>query len=98
MQEGALERVDVRGGAMEQMHHRFRLLTEPGGGIAGRLPETWRSYSNVQEARLGALAMLRDPRVRRVAIVDDINVLELVEWIVSRNHVDAPVTSVAGSR
>ena len=96
MQEG--RSTGLMSGAMEQMQHRFRLLTEPGGGIAGRLPETWRSYSNLEEARVSALAMLRDSRVRRVAIVDDINVLELVEWIVSPNHVDPPVTSVAGSR
>jgi hypothetical protein len=46
----ALERVDLRRGAMEQMQHRFRLLTEPGGGIAGRLPETWPSYSKLKDA------------------------------------------------
>jgi hypothetical protein len=45
------------------------------------LPATWRSYSNIEEARLSALAIVRDSRIRRVAIVEDIYVLELVEWI-----------------
>ena len=62
-------------------------------GIAGTLPATWRSYSNIEEARLSALAMMREPRVRRVAIVEDINVLELVEWMDPRHGDDRSAAS-----
>jgi hypothetical protein len=76
------------------MHHRFRLLTDAMPGIAGTLAATWRSYSNIEEARLSAMAIARDSRVRRVAIVEDINVLELVEWIDLRRTGDRSAASV----
>jgi hypothetical protein len=76
------------------MHHRFRILTDAMPGIAGTLPATWRSYSNIEEARSSAVAIMRDPRVRRVAIVEDINVLELVEWMDPRHGDDRSAASV----
>ena len=60
------------------MHHRLTSLTDATPGIR-RPAETWRSYSNIEEARLSALAIMPDSRERRVAIVEDINVLELLE-------------------
>ena len=84
----------VQSGAIEQMHHGFRLLTDAMPGIAGTLAATWRSYSNIEEARLSAMAIARDSRVRRVALVEDINVLELVEWIDLRRTGDRSAASV----
>jgi len=50
-------------------------------GTPGVLPEAWRSYANVEEARIGARSALQDARVLKVAIVeDDDNPLRLVEW------------------
>ena len=52
--------------------------------IPGVLPEAWRCYDNLDEARIGALSALRDARVLAVAIVDDHNgPLRLVECMTS---------------
>jgi hypothetical protein len=62
--------------------HRFRILAVMAQGTPGVLAEAWRSYVTLDEARLGARAARRDPRVLKVAIVDDYNhPLQLVEWI-----------------
>jgi hypothetical protein len=50
-------------------------------GTASKLPEAWQSYGNVEEARMGAHAMLRNHRVLRVAIVEDRIPLQFVEWV-----------------
>jgi hypothetical protein len=50
-------------------------------GTASKLPEAWQSYRNVEEARMGAHAMLRNHRVLRVAIVEDRIPLQFVEWV-----------------
>ncbi len=42
-------------------------------GSPAVLPEAWRSYLNVDEARTAAAAALRDARVLGVAIVEDGN-------------------------
>jgi hypothetical protein len=54
-------------------------------GTPGVLPEAWQSYANLDEARFGAQAALRDGRALAVAIVEDSNPLRLVEWIDVRN-------------
>lgn len=51
-------------------------------GTAAALPEAWRSYRNVEEARIGARAMLVDDSVLRVAIVGDRVPLQFIEWVV----------------
>lgn len=60
---------------------RFRLLIVMAQGPPGALPEAWRSYAQIEDARASALAALRNPHVLRVAIVEDNNPLRLVEWV-----------------
>jgi hypothetical protein len=69
--------------ATREPHHRFRLLIVMAQGSAGGLPEAWRSYARIEDARASALQALRDPQVRRVAIVQDESglPLRLVEWV-----------------
>ena len=64
---------------------RYRLLAMMAQGTASKLPEGWQSYQNVEEARIGAHAMLRNQRVLRVAIVEDRIPLQFVEWV-RREH------------
>ena len=64
-----------------EAYHRFRLLATMVHGTAAALPEAWRSYRNVDEARLAAKAMMRNQRVLRVAIVEDRIPLQFVEWV-----------------
>ena len=61
--------------------HRFRLVATMVQGTAAVLPEAWRSYRNVDEARLAAREMLRNQRVLRVAIVADDPPLQFIEWV-----------------
>jgi hypothetical protein len=61
--------------------HRLRLLILMSQGLAGELPEAWRSYAQIEDARASALEALRNPRVLRVAIVEDNIPLRLVEWV-----------------
>jgi hypothetical protein len=70
----------------------LRLLIEMAQGPAGALPEAWRSYAQIEDARASARAALRNPRVLRVAIVEDAsglvgsaNPLRLVEWVDHRH-------------
>ena len=63
-------------------------------GTPGVLPEAWRSYVNVDEARIGARTALQDARVLKVAIVeDDDNPLRLVEWtdVTNKNERSRPL-------
>jgi hypothetical protein len=80
------------------MHPRFRLLAVTAPGLGATLPEAWRSYPNIEDARNSALTMMRDSRVRRVAIVQDVNVLELVEWIEERPREDWSATALPECR
>jgi hypothetical protein len=50
-------------------------------GTAAALPEAWRSYRNVEEARIGAREMMHNRRVLRVAIVEDRIPMQFVEWV-----------------
>jgi len=65
----------------DEADHRYRLLAMMVQGTASKLPEAWQSYRNVEEARMGAHAMLRNHRVLRVAIVEDRIPLQFVEWV-----------------
>jgi hypothetical protein len=74
--------------ATRQSHHRLRLLIVMAQGVAGALPEAWRSYGQIDEARVSAFEALRNPQVLRVAIVEDgsgfvgsANPLRFVEWV-----------------
>ena len=68
--------------------HRLRLLIVVTHGSAGALPEAWRSYATIEDARASAQAALRNPQVSHVAIVDEgsglvvpANALGFVEWV-----------------
>jgi hypothetical protein len=74
--------------ATREPEHRFRLLIVMAQGRPGELPEAWRSYSQIEDARASALEALRNPQVLRVAIVEDgsrsfgsVNPLRFVEWV-----------------
>ena len=60
---------------------RGRLIAGMAGDSPGEVPEAWRSYFNVNEARIAAAAALRDTRVLGIAIVEDSNPLRFIEWI-----------------
>jgi hypothetical protein len=72
--------------ATREANNRFRLLIVMAQGPAGALPEAWRSYAQIEDARASALEALRNPKVLHVAIVEDgsetTNPLRLVEWLV----------------
>lgn len=77
---------------MERTQNSLRILAVMAVGLPGVLPEVWRVYARLEEARVAALNVLRDPRVRGVAILDDHNgPLSLVEWM-------APSDQAAGRR
>ncbi len=65
----------------DEAYHRYRLLAMMVQGTASKLPEAWQSYRSVEEARIGAHAMLRNHGVLRVAIVEDRIPLQFVEWV-----------------
>jgi len=50
-------------------------------GTAAALPEAWRSYHTIDEARFAAREMMRNQRVLRVAIVADYPPLQFIEWV-----------------
>lgn len=58
----------------------FRLRAVMKQGTAASLPETWRHYPSVEDARAGAKLMYHDDRVLRVMAVTD-SVGSFVEWI-----------------
>jgi hypothetical protein len=58
---------------MRQVLSRCRIIAVMARGSPAVLPEAWRSYLNVDEARTAAAAALRDARVLGVAIVEDGN-------------------------
>jgi hypothetical protein len=66
----------------DEAYNRYRLLAVMAQGTAAALLEAWRSYRNVEEARIGARAMLLDDSVLRVAIVGDRIPLQLIEWVI----------------
>ncbi len=61
--------------------HPFRVLATMSEGTPSALPEAWRSYRNVADARLAARQIIQDPRVLRVAIVEDRPPLQFVAWV-----------------
>ena len=67
--------------APAEAYHRFRLLATMVQGTAAALPEAWKSYGNVAEARIAAREMMRNHRVLRVAIVADRIPTQFVEWV-----------------
>jgi hypothetical protein len=71
-----------------ELRHRLRLLIVTAQGPVGALPEAWRSYALIEDARASALAALRNPNVLRVAILEDgfglvgsVNALGVIEWV-----------------
>ena len=67
--------------ARKGAYHLCRLLAAMAQGAAGALPDAWRSYRNVDEARLAARDLMRDQRVLRVAMVEDRPPLQFIEWV-----------------
>ena len=70
---------------------RCRLIPVMAHESPGVVPEAWRSYLNLNEARVAAAAALRDTRVLRIAIVEDGNPLRFVEWMDANHDVDPVV-------
>jgi hypothetical protein len=68
-------------GAEEAGHRRYRVLATMVQGTAATLPEAWRPYGSVEEARGSAREMLHNHRVLRVAIVEDRIPPQFVEWV-----------------
>jgi hypothetical protein len=54
-------------------------------GLPCRLPEAWRSYAGIADARAAALEALQDSEVVRVAVVENdsgsTDPLRFVEWV-----------------
>ena len=67
--------------ARDDACHPFRLVATMVKGAPGGLPEAWRSYRNVDEARLAARQTMQDQRVVEVAIVEDRPPLKFIEWV-----------------
>lgn len=59
----------------------YRLLATMVLGAAAALPEAWRSYQNVDEARGATREIMRNHRVLRVALVEDRIPLRFVERV-----------------
>ena len=68
-------------GSEEAAHHRYRVLATMVQGTAAALPQAWRSYGSIEEARRGAREMFHNHRVLRVAIVEDRLPPQFVEWV-----------------
>ncbi len=62
-------------------HHSLRRVAAMAQGAAGALPEAWRTYGNVDEARLAAREMMPDRRVLRLASVEGRPARQFIEWI-----------------
>jgi hypothetical protein len=84
----SLDHAGTRGEpATPDPEHRLRLLIVVAHGSPGAFAEAWRSYAQIEDARAGAAAALRNPQVLRVAIVEDgsdtvaVTPLRLVQWI-----------------
>lgn len=50
-------------------------------GTASSIPEVWRRFSTVEEARQAVKQMYHDDRVLRVSIVTDTAPPRFVEWV-----------------
>jgi hypothetical protein len=79
-------------GTAREKDHRFRLLIMMARGPAGALPEAWRSYADIEEARASAREALRNPQVLQVVIVEapigSASPLRSVEWVGCRPRGD----------
>jgi hypothetical protein len=58
----------------------FRLIATMRRGSASGMAAAWARYPTVEAARVGTATLLRDDRVLRVAIVDNIVPPAFVEW------------------
>jgi hypothetical protein len=58
----------------------FRLITTVKRGSASSLLPTWLRYPTIEDARAGAVAVLREERVQRVMIVREGTPGVFVEW------------------
>ena len=81
--------------ARTQPEHRLRLLIVMTHGLPGVLPEAWRSYVRIEDARASALAALENPQVLRVGVVEDgaapigsANPLRFIEWVARSSQRD----------
>jgi hypothetical protein len=60
---------------------RYRLQGNMRRGTASSLAGTWSPYATVEEARDAAREMLKDDRVLRLTIVEDVLPPHFVEWV-----------------
>jgi hypothetical protein len=58
----------------------FHLITVVKRGSASSLPGTWPRYPSIDQARVAAGVLLREDRVQRVMIVQDVAPKGFVEW------------------
>lgn len=59
----------------------FRLVITVKRGSASSYPAAWVRYATIEDARAGAVAVLREERVQRVMIVRDVASGTFVEWL-----------------
>jgi len=59
----------------------FRLRPIMRQGTASSIPETWRHFATIAEARLAVKQMYHDDRVLRAFIVTDTAPAQFVEWV-----------------
>lgn len=81
----------------KEVRQVLRIIAVMAQGSPGVLPEAWQSYLNLDEARTGAAAALRDTRVLGIAIVEDGNPLRFVEWIDTSHKGVHPVVRLRDS-
>jgi hypothetical protein len=59
----------------------FRLVLSVRRGSASSVPDAWRSYPTLEQARAAAAVLLRHERVTRIAVVRNESPPAFVEWL-----------------
>jgi hypothetical protein len=65
----------------DQTRSRFRLQPIMRQGTPSSIPETWRPFATVEDARKAVKQMYQDDRVLRALIVTDEAPPRFVEWV-----------------
>ena len=59
----------------------FRLIVSVRRGSASSVPDAWRHYATLEQARTAAAALLRHERVTRIAVVRNEAPPTFIEWL-----------------
>jgi hypothetical protein len=59
----------------------FRLIATMRRGSASGLPAAWAHYASIEDARAGAVELLREDRILRVMVVRNEIPQTFVEWL-----------------